>query len=222
MTIETRAVSGSDRLATVLLRTPRTSFGPVTLRRMRRAIAVYAVVWLVGLAPSLLGGSAGLAVGGLGLAAPGGGFLAAGHPVLGVITLLVFVVSLVVWWFIGAVVIPPLIWVLAAVLAGLQADPVDGAGRVAVLAAGPLVIAVSTLTHLLRHRAQVRAGAAINDRLARVEFVISGPPALEAGLPVAESSAEDLARLRYGIDLALQPIDRFDGFTHLDQYREAA
>jgi hypothetical protein len=34
---------------------------------------------------------------------------------------------------------------------------------------------------------------------------------------VEESSPEDLATLRYLLDLALQPIDKFDGFTHLEQ-----
>ena len=34
---------------------------------------------------------------------------------------------------------------------------------------------------------------------------------------VTESSPEDLAVLRYLLDLALQPLDRFDGFTHSEQ-----
>lgn len=34
---------------------------------------------------------------------------------------------------------------------------------------------------------------------------------------VVESSPEDLATQRYLLDLALQPLDRFDGFTHLEQ-----
>ncbi len=68
----------------------------------------------------------------------------------------------------------------------------------------------------------MRTGTELNDRLKEVEFVITGPPDLDAGLPVTESSLEDLARLRFGLDLALQPIESFEGFTHLDQYREAA
>lgn len=34
---------------------------------------------------------------------------------------------------------------------------------------------------------------------------------------VVESSAEDLATQRYLLDLALQPLDQFEGFTHLEQ-----
>lgn len=36
-------------------------------------------------------------------------------------------------------------------------------------------------------------------------------------MPVVESSPEDLATQRYLLDLALQPLDRFDGFTRLEQ-----
>lgn len=38
-----------------------------------------------------------------------------------------------------------------------------------------------------------------------------------APVAVTESSADDLASLRYLLDLALQPIDDFTGFTRLEQ-----
>lgn len=41
--------------------------------------------------------------------------------------------------------------------------------------------------------------------------------ATDALAPVTESSEEDLATLRYVLDLSLQPIDRFDGFTKIEQ-----
>lgn len=43
-----------------------------------------------------------------------------------------------------------------------------------------------------------------------------GTPSVE-GFDVQESSPEDLATLRYLLDLALQPVDRFDGFTRMEQ-----
>lgn len=43
------------------------------------------------------------------------------------------------------------------------------------------------------------------------------PTPATADFAVQESSPEDLATLRYLLDLALQPIGRFDGFTHLEQ-----
>lgn len=222
MTAETQIPSDRDRTARVLLRTPSGPFAPVTARRMRRALLTYAAVWVVAVAPSVLGAGPGLATGALGLALPGGGFAAAGHPWLAVATVVVFVVALVVWWFFGATIVPPIIWIGAAVLAGVGAEAVSDAGRAVALAAGPVLVALSAAVHVVRHRAQVRTGERLNRRLEQVDFIITGMPDMSAGLPVAESSAEDLARLRYGLDLALQPIDRFDGFTHLDQYREAA
>lgn len=212
----------THRRTTVLLPAPQSAFGPATARRMRRAAATYVVVWLIGLAPTVLGTGPGLASTGLGIAAPGGGFLGSGHPAWAAVTLLVFLISLVVWWFIGATILPPTVWIGAAVLAGLGADHVSGSGRVVALAALPVIAAVSVVSHVLRHRAQLHTGEALNRRLRDVQFTITGPPDFEVGLPVAESSVEDLARLRYGLDLALQPLDSYEGFTHLDQYREAA
>lgn len=42
------------------------------------------------------------------------------------------------------------------------------------------------------------------------------------GIVVTESSEEDLAVLRYLLDLALQPIDSFEGFAHVEQILLAA
>ena len=39
---------------------------------------------------------------------------------------------------------------------------------------------------------------------------------------LAESSADDLEIQRHLLDLALQPLDRFDGFTRIDQWLEAS
>jgi len=38
------------------------------------------------------------------------------------------------------------------------------------------------------------------------------------GRPVGELSPDDLELLRYLLDLSLQPLDRFDGFSHIEQY----
>jgi hypothetical protein len=42
---------------------------------------------------------------------------------------------------------------------------------------------------------------------------------LERGArPVGELTTDDVELLRYLLDLSLQPIDRFDGFSHIEQY----
>lgn len=97
-----------------------------------------------------------------------------------------------------------------------------GTATLVALLLAPAAVALSVVSHVLRHRAQARRGERLNAELAQVRFTVSPPPDLDAGLPVVESSAEDLARLRFGLDLALQPLETFEGFTHLDQYREAA
>ena len=212
------------RRTTVLLPEPSGVLPPVTARRMRRALFGYAVAWLVGPLPAVLGASPSLVALGLGVVLPGGGLFATGHVLWGAVAVVAFVLSLVVWWFAAPVVLPPLVWLAAAVASAFAAGggPVTGASVVAVAAVAPVLLAVAHLVHRVRHAGQVRTGRALNARLAGVEFSVTGPPALATDLPVAESSPDDLARLRYALDLALQPLDEFDGFTHLDQYREAA
>ncbi|GAA5164529.1 hypothetical protein GCM10023321_53110 [Pseudonocardia eucalypti] len=205
------------------LAAPRHSIAPVTARRMRRALLVYAVFWVLGTLPGLLGAGPSATAFGLGLVFPGGGFLATGSPWLALASLAVFVLAVAVWWAIGIVVLPPLVWLGAA---GLAAATTAGTGwpeaGLALPLAVPALLGLAYLVHRVRHASQGRAGAAINERLARLEFRISGPPPLDAPLPVAESTPDDLAHLRYALDLALQPLDKFDGFTLLDEYREAA
>lgn len=46
---------------------------------------------------------------------------------------------------------------------------------------------------------------------------MTSAPAHHARPPVTESSAGDLASQRYVLDLALQPLDRFDGFDRIEQ-----
>jgi Linalool dehydratase/isomerase len=212
------------RRTTVLLPEPRGVVPPVTARRMRRALLCYAVAWLLGLLPVPLGAGPSLVALGLGVVLPGGGLIATGHPLWALVAAVVFVLSLVVWWFAAPVVLPPLVWLVAAVVSAstVGAHPVPVWRVAAVAAVAPVLLGAAHLVHRVRHAAQVRTGRALNARLARVRFAITGPPALATDLPVAESSPEDLARLRYALDLALQPLEEFDGFTHLDQYREAA
>lgn len=205
---------------TVLVPVPSGVFGPVSGPRLRRAALAYGLLWLVVGAVVASDASAGLTSAALNLVWPGGGFLAAGSYALAASALAIFVLGLVVWWFFGATVVPPLVIAGLALWSGLTADDVNTAWLA--LAIGPVAAVAGLAVHVARHRAQVRRGAELNAELASLQFTISGPPALEAGLPVVESSADDLARLRFGLDMALQPIDSFEGFTHLDQYREAA
>src|SRR5882757_3981840 len=178
------------RRTTVLLPEPRGVLPPVTARRMRRALFGYAVAWLLGLLPALLGAGPSVVALGLGVVLPGGGLFATGHVLWGVVAVVAFVLSLVVWWFAAPVVLPPLVWLAAAVASAFvtTAGPVAGTSVVTVAALAPVLLAAAHLVHRVRHAAQVRTGRTLNARLADVEFEVTGPPALHTDLPVAESS----------------------------------
>lgn len=153
---------------------------------------------------------------------PGGGLLYGGHPVLALLAVLALALSVLVWWAMGPTVLPPLVWAATAALSGLDEDADQAWAQPVVLATGPVLIVVLAVVHRLRCTRQVRTGAALNERLREVRFVVTGPPGLDVRVPVAESTPDDLAHLRYALDLALQPLDEFTGFTRIDQFREAA
>ena len=216
--------AATDERVRLLLPTSQRAVPPTTARRQRRAITAYGVLWAVGALPGLLGLGSEWTAAGLGLALPGGGLAYGGHPVLAVTAALAVVLSVFIWWATGPTVLPPLVWLGTAVLGGVLTD--RGAGtttpQLVVLAVGPVLILAPVVVHRFRHASQVRAGARLNERLANVEFVITGPPGLDVRAPVVEHSEDDLAHLRYALDLALQPVDSFEGFTKIDQFREAA
>jgi hypothetical protein len=213
----------TNRRVTVLIPRPAGLFGPVTGARLRRTGLVMAAFWAIGLALTLLPVPTAWRAAGAGLQLPGGSLLYAGHPVYAVLAAVGLLLSVFFWWAMGPIVLPPLVWAATIAAGALVAEHRPGAGRIAFIAAVvPLAVAAGLAWHVSRHRRTSAAGARLNERLADEQFLIVGPPAPAAGLPVAESSPEDLAHLRYALDLALQPIDEFQGFLKLDQFREAA
>lgn len=205
-----------------LLPEPSSAIPPVTLRRLRRALAIYALLWLTGLVPLLIAAPTSWRAAGLGLALPGGAFAYGGHPGWAVASLVCAALSVVLWWTLGPAILPPIVWIGSAVAGALIAGPPNPPAAVVVLAAVPVLTAVTYAVHRIRHARQVRTGRALNDELAATEFTITGHPGDDVRVPVVEHSAEDLKRLRYALDLALQPLDEFTGFNRLDQFREGA
>jgi len=156
---------------------------------------------------------------GLGLFFPGAGFLYSANPLLFVLTPLFFIASLLAWLLIGAFVAPLLVWLGAAVLAGLlaQSGHWDFARYVVpMLTLG--LLAWRLAGRPKRLRAQLEKVRVLNKHLAGVTVT---PPSAryEAGEALSD---KDLGALRFTLDLALQPLERFDGFTTIDQFREAA
>ena len=188
---------------------------------MQRTARTLAAIWAIGLALDVLAISDGLTAFGLGLLIPGGGFAFTGQWVLLVLSLSAFTLSLVVFAVMSPYWVPPLVVIgLAAASAlGAGGENVEAARVIVplVLAAGLLALPVASRLKLGRLRREVDARNAF---LAERSWAEPSSAVSTAG--VTAMSDEDLAAMRRGFDLLLQPLDRFDGFLTLDQYREAA
>ncbi|MDI9894507.1 hypothetical protein QM797_07190 [Rhodococcus sp. IEGM 1381] len=193
-----------------------------TRNTLRRAATVYMAVWIAG-GLLLAFGNNRAGVLGAGMMVPGGGHLASGHVVHAVVAMLVFVSALLVWWMIGAVVAPIVVWVGFAIEATATAGHAHSTTTLVIITACliPGLSAAALSVHAVRHRAQIARARTINTELSAVRYFESAVPSTPEP-PVAEASAEDLAHLRFAVDLALQPLDEFAGFDRRDQFREAA
>jgi hypothetical protein len=199
--------------------------GPMTRARLTRTAGVYAVMWLAGLAPWLAGSPGPWQAAGLGLWAPGAGFVAVGGWAIALfpITLALFGLSLVAWFWAGMVLAPLSVWLGAAALAGVLAGERSWPGAHALVA-----VALAGFATLSWRSALRRAAAGRERFAARAEFLpqslaeVRARAAATAEAGDREMSAEQLASLRYVLDRALQPIDRFDGFDIIDQFQPAA
>lgn len=141
-------------------------------------------------------------------------------PVFAALSLFAFALALVVYWAFGPVLLPPAVWVAAAALSATRTDTgIWDWALYAVPAALVATLAAGLLAQRINFRRRLRRGRELNARLEKITFPV---PAAPAAPPVTESSPEDLAALRYAFDLALQPLDRWNGFFFADQFRESA
>ena len=204
------------------MRSPK---GPITAARQRRTALVYASMCLLGLLPALIDAPAAWQTAGLGLWLPGAGFVAVGGfaVLLFPLTLLLFFVSLVAWFWAGMVVAPVAVWLGSAALAGALADGPVGVGSYVTVAVCMAAIAAYAL-HRTRRRQAADEGRArirrafVPQSLAEVETRAKSLPRQDT----RELSTDQLASLRYLFDRALQPIEQFGGFDVIDQFQPAA
>lgn len=191
--------------------------GPNTARIIRRAVIVLIAVELVALGLILTGGDRLTALG-VGLALPAAGLAMGELWWVTPIAVAVFVLALFGWLIVGVVLGPPVVWAGAAVLAALagdgRADPLRIVAPVAVVA----IAGLSVLGDRLRTAAARRRGRDLNRELAGLQW--SEPRAHLDLAPVMDDL--ELACLAPLADLALQPLDSFEGFTTIDQFRESA
>ncbi|MEK8073081.1 linalool dehydratase/isomerase domain-containing protein [Rhodococcoides navarretei] len=195
---------------------------PVTARVLGRFMIVYTAVWILGLT-LLLAGTGRVQILGAELLVPGGGHFAHGHVLFGVVALVSMVAAVLLWWMVGAFVAPFIVWGLNAAWAVAMPSHhhIDSVTVAALSAVVPTVLALAVVAHALRHQRRRGVAARTNLVLKELEVPVTRVPSTPV-LPVGEASIEDLTRLRLAFDLALQPLDRFDGFDRRDQFREAA
>jgi hypothetical protein len=197
--------------------------GPLTAYRLRRLYAFLALEFLLGIAPLLLGWSSGWKAFGLGMIFPGAGFLYAGG-LLGVvfaaISLAVFAVIMFLWWARGPILAPPTVVIVSALL---SAAWIGESGGVPVL--GYVIPAAVSGLHLylaFKRRTgfaeQQAKGAAINTLLAKAEPILVDAP-IEAAGEMPDSQVVEFRRM---LDLALQPVDSWNGFTMDDTWQDGA
>ena len=181
-------------------------------------MAVYAIVIVVGLLPSLLDWSPRWRAFGLGLMFPGGGFLYTSDPVFVLLTLVLCGWALLRLFFRANHVTLPALWLAAAVLAILRTQSGLWTWATWVVPLIPVGILVGLFVRKrLRFRDERRIAAARNTELASVPFLAPTPAAAVPALG-PELTASELARQRWALDLALQPVDQWEGFQFSDNW----
>ena len=197
--------------------------GPATRSRLRRTFAGLAVASATGTYLARRSDKPAVKAFGLGLTAPGGGFIYAKSPARAAASAAAVGGSIGLLWGLGPVLAPPAVWAGSAALAARRARrTATGTWSGAELAVPVGTVALAAGVSAARRaafKASTERGEAMNERLSQITFPISSAPAAP---PVTESTPEDLASLRYALDLGLQPLDRWDGFKTIDQFRESA
>lgn len=217
--------SGAD--SSELPQRPRFN-GPVASRRLRRMLAAYLIISVLGLLPTVLGFSVPWQALGLGLVLPGGGFLVFGWwAVLGiVVTLLAFAVALLLWFATGNVLAPIAIWsgagLVAACLSIGRAQPVPRLGTL--VSALAIVGAIAALVIIRRVLAVRRANRV---RAGRTAYLPGDLEALDRRIVAETAGPRELDDVRLGhvrwlLGLGLQPVDEFDGFDVIEQFQPSA
>lgn len=199
--------------------------GPVTAARHRRNALVYAGLAIAAFLPAVFDAPAAWQAAGLGLLLPGGGFLAlgGGWVLLLPLTLGLFWLSCIVWFWCGMVVAPLAVWLGAALVAGALTD---GAIWQPALALTPA--AVGGLYWWFRRQGERREAGDIARYAARQQFFessrieVNERSAREPAVGSRELNAEQLAATRYVLERALQPVGEFAGYTIIDQFQPAA
>ena len=210
MTIDERPLA--DAPSVPLLDEHPHRMGPVTRWLILRTASIIALVEIIGTVLTFATHSTASRALGVGMIFPGAGFLFSGTPVLFVVAVALAAVSFVLWWGISALWGLPAVWAISAIGAMALAGGTEWHWAVPVayaLAVASLGSAAWSFEHRFRtKRAKI---ADLNQYLSTTRV----PEPSREWQPVDETDAE---LLRWCYELALQPLDQFDGFEWGDQF----
>jgi hypothetical protein len=207
-------------------------FGSISEGRIRKLLFSYALLLIAGTALFIFCRAEFWRVFGLGLLVPGGGFYASIDlnsangisPIFAfLLALALFGVSLGVWFGTGNILAPPALWLaLAIVAASLHSGGVgDEAISFVYVFVGLVFLAVIIFLRL-------RFARALKQRRLDNAYLLTQQDQFSIifnALAAEEKpgmTLEDLQRLRFALDRALQPLAEFNGFEWLDQFQTAA
>lgn len=193
--------------------------GPVTRRLLLRTAMIVALVEVIGVTLLIFGGRT-LSILGASALVPGGGLLYTARPVLFAITVAAVVLAIVLWWAISASWGIPAVWITSGLVALALADAPNlfaDRGTVwpwaiainALLAAACIAAVVGSFER--RYRQKRSAVPELNEYLASAVVP-------ERSTPLREPDDADAEMLRWCHELALQPLDGFEGFEWGEQF----
>lgn len=215
------AVAGKDSL-----------YGPIAKQLMHRALAIWLLFCVIGTVPTLLNATGLAEVStawqalGWGLWLPGGGFVAVGGwlQLLFPATMALTVLAYWLWILSGAVSLPLLVWIAAAVGAYFAAQEGVIFPHTWLIVPGVAIALIVTRLVLGRRnrRAAISLGRRLNDALPSMLAKLDAVAVPQPDARVRELTPDELAAARYLLDLALQPVGQFEGYTRLDNFQLAA
>ena len=155
----------------------------------------------------------------LGLIFPGGGFLTSGSPLIFTgLSLGLFGLAVFLWFATGNAIGPVAVWALSFCAAPFLMGSNIMPGLSALLLLSPVLVALFWGGRFGLWQTRRRRLKGLNTEMA------SAAPRSSIASPPAQSvlCAQQMAGLRFLLDRALQPVDRFDGFEHRDPFQTAA
>jgi len=206
--------------------------GNVTRARIQRLLVFYILLVSLGSFLFLITNKGHFQAFGLGLILPGGGFFANNLQALQnevwlnfptVFSFFLFIISLGFWFGTGNLLAPPLVWVGSALWAAkITRDTVDSHSLVVLLSiVGTILVSIGIII-LIRFSLARRQRKNDNAYLLSQQEQIGRILSASGQNAHPEMSLEELQRLRFALDRALQPVDEFNGFEWLDQFQTAA